>query len=133
MLKSAPLFYQWLVDSNLKIKSVAVTIGRQLECCSPHIDPPPARYKLSWPILNTQDSYNTWYQETIDNCTTKINYWGGIQYLDINELTPIKHVFVNDPMIIDAGIPHDVQFITKSPTWPRVGLQGQFVNEPVTL
>lgn len=133
LLKSTPLFYQWLVESDLKIKSVAVTIGKQINCCVPHIDTPPARYKLSWPILNTENSYNTWYREIVSQCDTRINRWGGIQYLNINDLEPIKHVFVNEPMIIDAGIPHDVQFITETPTWPRVSLQCQFVNEPLTL
>jgi hypothetical protein len=133
LLKSTPLFYQWLTQSNLKIKSIAVTIGNHVDCCGVHVDTPPARYKLSWPVLNTLGSYNTWYQEIVDNCNTKINRWGGIQYLDINDLKPIKHVFVDSPMIIDAGIPHDVQFLSSNPVWPRIGLQGQFINEPVTL
>lgn len=133
LLKSAPLFYQWLVESNLKIKSVAVTIGHQINCCGVHIDSPPARYKLSWPILNHLDSYNTWYQEVVKNCNTKINNWGGIQYLDINELAPIKRAFTDSPMLIDAGIPHDVQFATSNPVWPRVGLQCHLINEPLML
>ena len=132
LLKSAPLFLNWLNKHNLKIKAVAVTIGKKVDCCGIHIDTPPARYKLSWPVLNTEQSYNRWFKE-VGVCKTSTNELGGKTYLSDNGLEEIARRTLSGPAIIDAGIPHDVQFFTETPTWPRIGLQCQLINEPKSL
>jgi hypothetical protein len=133
LFRRAPLFQTWLQDSNLKIKSVAVTVGKQLNCCGIHIDTPPARYKLSWPVLNTHQSYNRWFKELVNDCTCTTNSLGGKIYQDESQLEEVARMTVTAPTLIDAGVPHDVQFFTDTPLWPRVGLQCQLFNEPKSL
>jgi hypothetical protein len=132
LLKSAPLFLQWTVNQNLKIKAVAVTVGQKLDCCGIHVDTPPARYKLSWPVLNTKQSYNRWFKE-VGPCDTVTNELGGKTYLSLSGLEEISKRILDAPAIIDAGIPHDVQFYTTDPVFPRIGLQCQLINEPEKL
>lgn len=131
-LKNNKLFLEWLNQTGLKIKTLAVTIGHNINCCGPHIDTPPARFKLSWPILNTEYSYNRWFEEAKENCNKHINTLGGVNYLNVDELRELFCAPVIYPAIIDAGTIHDVWY--KEPgQFPRIGLQCQLVNEPKEL
>jgi hypothetical protein len=132
VFKSAPLFLEWLIEQDLKIKTIAVTVGNQLNCCGVHVDTPPARYKLSWPVLNADQTYNRWFKE-IGPCTTYINKDGGKTYPADSNLVEIQRRTLTGPAIIDAGIPHDVQFHTANPVYPRIVLQCQLINEPEFL
>ena len=132
-LKSVPLFQQWTVKNKIMIKSVAVTIGRNIQCCGPHIDTPPARYKLSWPVLNAEQSFNRWFREKTSGAKTVVNLYNGLTYLDLDDLVEIGRRATNGPAIIDAGIPHDVQFLVDKPVWPRIVLQCQLFKEPDLL
>ena len=132
MFKAAPLFLEWTIEQNLKIKTIAVTVGKQLNCCGIHIDTPPARYKLSWPVLNADQTYNRWFKE-IGPCEPFINNHGGKTYPPDSKLIEIQRRTLSGPAIIDAGIPHDVQFHTIEPAYPRIVLQCQLFNEPKSL
>ena len=52
-VKNTPLFQEWCKFNEVQIKAVAVTIGKHANCCGIHTDTPPAVFKLSWPIKNT--------------------------------------------------------------------------------
>ena len=132
LLRSCPGFTDWLQTSGLKIKTLAVTIGRRLDCCGPHIDTPPARYKLSCPVMNTKNTYNRWFVARTENPKVTINKLGGMVYSDYDELQEIQRIEVTRPMLIDAGQIHDVYIVPGSPL-PRIGLQGQMFNEPANL
>jgi hypothetical protein len=132
-LKAVPLFQQWALSNKLMIQSVAVTIGRSLQCCEPHVDTPPARYKLSWPVLNYDQSFNRWFKEKSTNPKTIVNMYNSVMYQDVNDLEEIGRRTISGPAIIDAGIPHDVQFLVDNPVWPRIGLQCQLFKEPKSL
>jgi hypothetical protein len=132
-LKAAPLFRQWTATNKVMISNVAVTIGKSLQCCEPHIDTPPARYKLSWPVLNCEQSFNRWFKKKVSNPITIVNMYNSLMYINIDELEEIGRRTVTGPAIIDAGVPHDVQFLTNNPVWPRIGLQCQLFNEPRLL
>ena len=129
LYKACQLFKQWIIDTKIPIKSVAVTVGNKISCCGPHVDTPPARYKLSWPILNTQQTFNRWYKIK-DETIYKINELGG-KFYNIDNLEEIESIEVLAPMIIDAGIPHDVYI--KEEKFPRLGLQCQLFKEPDSL
>ena len=129
LFKCCPLFKQWIIETKIPIRTVAVTVGNDIYCCGPHVDTPPARYKLSWPILNTEQTFNRWYKIK-DKTKFKINRLGGKSY----EIDNLEEIGINEvllPMIIDAGIPHDVYI--KEGKFPRLGLQCQFFNEPDSL
>ena len=132
-LKATPLFKNWAVKNKLLIRSIAVTIGKDIECCGPHIDTPPARYKLSWPVLNADQSFNRWFRVKVPDPKTVINGYNGLAYSNIEDLEEIDRRILTSPAIIDAGVPHDVQFLTSQPIFPRVVLQCQLFNEPELL
>lgn len=128
-VKHTPLLQQWLAMQNLKIHSLAVTIGRNKNCCSIHTDTPPAVNKLSWPVLNTTNTFNRWFVPKVDNPSIHVNHLGGTSYLDIDQLTEIGRMEVVEPCIINAGIPHDV-LINEPAVFPRIGLQCMLFQEP---
>lgn len=130
-MKHTPLFVNWLLQNRMPIKSIAVTIGHNENCCGPHIDTPPSIYKLSWPVLNTEFTFNRWFKE-VGSCDKIINDLGGIVYTDPTQLEEVDRTRVDSPAIISTGVPHDVWIETLG-HWPRIGLQCQFVNEPKQL
>lgn len=127
-----PLFRAWAVDKKFLLSSIAVTVARSQDSCRPHIDAPPARYKLSWPVLNTKGTWNRWFEPLSTSADTIINHLGGVDFLNYDNLTEIARREVLTPCLIDAGIPHDVWF-NSEPTFPRIGLQCQLLKEPKKL
>lgn len=128
--KNCPEFYRWLIASDLKLRSLAITVAHSIHSCPIHIDTPPARYKLSWPVRNTKGTWNRWFKNL--NSATELNQLGGIHFLNHQNLVEISRREVISPSLIDAGVPHDVWF-DESPVFPRIGLQCQLFKEPKTL
>ena len=124
-------FASWCRSNNLKIRSISITWAENPYCCGPHIDTPPARYKLNWPVHNTQYTWNRWF-ETKLNAVTKINDLGGLSYMNYNDLVEIDRKEVIEPALIDAGVIHDV-WCEPCTQFPRIGLQCQIFNEPQSL
>lgn len=131
LVRAAPLFQAWLLSNNIPIKSVAVTLGLHPQCCGPHTDTPPSRYKLSWPVLNTEHTWNRWFCANA-NAPVEVNSLGGTSYTDPSTLTEIDRMCVDQPAIIATGIPHDV-WCEPTAVFPRWGLQCQLFNEPTSL
>jgi len=129
---ACPKFVGWCRSLDLRLKTIAVTVGQDANCCGPHIDTPPARFKLSWPVKNTQDTWNCWYRSKITQPKYTINQLGGAAFTDRAELEEIQRREVLRPAIIDAGVIHDV-VVGPNAQWPRIGLQGQFFTEPQNL
>lgn len=131
LIRACPELWSWLIKHNLPIKTVAVTQGTHANCCGPHIDTPPSIYKLSWPVLNAEYTWNRWFRPT-PFARTSINPLGGTSYLESSDLTEIERMQVDRPAIIATGIPHDVWFAPGA-KFPRWGLQCQLFNEPLEL
>lgn len=131
-LKQNPRFVRWALDLNLKIKSIAVTVAKKDDCCPTHIDTPPARFKLSWPIANTQNTYTRWLVPTVSDPSKNVNKLGGTHFYDYTQFQEVSRLESVVPAIIDAGVPHDV-VIGPEAVFPRVGLQCQLYNEPENL
>ena len=130
-MKYTPQFTTWYLDNNLPLKSIAITQAHAVNCCTLHTDTPPSRYKLSWPVLNTEHSWNRWF-EPMPDAPKKQNDLGGIDYLDYSRMVEIGRMQVDSPAIIATGIPHDVWF-EETAVFPRWGLQCQLFLEPETL
>ena len=132
MLGKCPLFFTWARSHDLKISAIGITVLRKMDQLPrPHVDSAPARFKLSWPVLNTSNTYNSWYETTM-HAKFEINDLNGKAFIDRNELTEIARRRVDQPGLIDAGIPHDIGFIG-DPMLPRIGLQCKLFNEPTKL
>jgi hypothetical protein len=134
LLDACPKFYTWLNNRKIYLSSIAVTYGTDVDCCQVHIDTPPARFKLSWPVKNTKGSWNRWFNEIVPQ-DTFVNSLGGTQYRHgYSNLTEFCRKEVTEPCLIDAGIPHDVWFDNKTEIhFPRIGLQCQLIKEPTSL
>lgn len=130
-IKSCPKFAKWAIKEKVQIKTLSVTLGYINRCCLAHTDTPPARFKLSWPVLNTNNTYNRWFSAP-SNATKEINSYGEATYFNEDELTELDRVCVKKPMIIDAGTIHDV-WVDGDIVPPRIGLQCQLINEPNQL
>jgi len=130
-MQATPKFMTWCLDNNMPVKSVAITLGINPNCCGPHTDTPPSRYKLSWPVLNTERTWNRWFRAPAD-ALTEVNALGGIGYLDPVNLIEIDRMQVDQPALIATGIPHDV-WCESDAVFPRIGLQCQLFVEPTNL
>jgi hypothetical protein len=130
-MQATPQFTVWWLDNQLAIKNVAVTFAIDSNCCEPHTDTPPSIYKLSWPVLNTEHTWNRWFKPNPE-CGFEINTLGGTSYLDMNQLEEIDRMQVDSPAIIATGVPHDVWFDSNA-VYPRIGLQCQLFLEPQSL
>ena len=130
-MKENTKFESWCRSNNLKIHSAAVTWAQNSNCCGPHIDTPPARYKLNWPVHNTKSTWNRWFYAKSD-ADTKINNLGGLSFMNYKDLVEIDRREVVDPALIDAGVIHDV-WCDSQAQFPRIGLQCQIFNEPQCL
>ena len=130
-IRACPKFAAWTKQNKVQIKTLSVTLGFISRCCIAHTDTPPARFKLSWPVMNTANTYNRWFSAP-DTATKEVNEYGGTTYFVDEELTELDRVRVDCPMLIDAGTIHDV-WVDGQIVSPRVGLQCQLVKEPKEL
>lgn len=130
-IKATPAFTTWWLDNQLPIKSVAITCGTKIDCCLPHTDTPPSRYKLSWPVLNTEHTWNRWFQP-LPSSPKQVNTLGGISYTDPTAMIEIDRMRVDSPALITTDVPHDVWFEPEA-QFPRWGLQCQLFTEPAHL
>lgn len=131
-VKSTPLLTKYLRGINLSLRDVAVTVGKNPGCCVLHTDTPPAKIKLNWPVMNTKNTYTRWFHLKVDSPTVIVNDLGGVSYNNYSELEEVERVELVQPCLIDATVPHDV-LIEDTATFPRVGLQCMFFNEPRNL
>jgi hypothetical protein len=127
-IQATPMFVMWCKQNDLMIKTVSVTQGLFASCCGPHKDTPPCRFKLSWPVLNTQHTWNRWFRAP-SNALIEINELGGTTYLDPTQLQEIDRMQVDQPALITVDVPHDVWFDPRT-EYPRYGLQCQLFSEP---
>jgi hypothetical protein len=131
-IRAVPLFRAWTESRGFKLHSLALTVGRGPDCCALHIDTPPAVFKLSWPIANTQHTFNRWFKPIVDAPEFRINSYGGRFFPDLTQFEELDCKEVITPCIINAGIPHDV-WSDPNAQWPRLGLQCMLFNEPKEL
>lgn len=131
-LRACPLFFKWTMQHNLMLDGVAVTVGKSERPVRPHVDTPPARFKLSWPIANSDMTWNRWFEVIVPDPDVEINELGGLAYNNLDHLREIDRRRVDRPGLIDAGIPHDI-FYEKPGLFPRLGLQCKLRQEPDTL
>lgn len=126
-------FSRWCLSQQIKIKNIVITVLKDSSfLLRPHIDTLPARYKLSWPVLNAENTYNRWYKLKSESAEHVINSLGGIAYTDMSQLVEIAKRKLSGPALIDAGTIHDVE-LSSDQIYPRVGLQCQLYNEPEFL
>ena len=103
--------HSWFTELGLKVRDMSFTIYNQHIQTSIHKDDPPVVAKINFPVLNTLDTYNVWYDDN------------GIE---------IDRVECDRPLVFRSDIPHSVE-IGKRARYPRLQFSFCFYDEPLHL
>lgn len=101
----------WFDSMSLRIRDISYTVCSENISTSIHTDRPPVIAKINFPVLNTQDTYNVWYDHSG------------------NEIDRVECV---KPIVLRSDIPHTVE-IGDNAVFPRVQFSFCFYDEPLHL
>ena len=102
---------QWFDSLGLKVRDMSFTIYNEHIGTDIHRDQPPVVAKINFPVLNTKDTYNVWFDE---------------------DRKEIDRVECDRPIVLRSDILHTVE-IGKSAVFPRLQFSFCFYNEPLQL
>lgn len=108
-LTDVPELLDWFRSQGLMLRDIAATVARDTEGAPPHRDQPPVVAKINFPIMNTEDTYNLWYDD------------------HMNEVARISMLH---PLVFNASMTHAVEIGPKAKL-PRVVLSCMFHREPI--
>ena len=99
----------WFKKLNLQARDMSYTIYNEKIQTGIHTDAPPVIAKINFPVLNTQDTYNVWFDKNGKE---------------------IDRVECTRPVVLRSNIPHTVEIGPKA-VFPRIQFSFTFYNEPV--
>jgi len=102
---------KWFKDQALNVRDMSFTIYNEDIGTSIHKDAPPVIAKINFPVLNTMDTYNVWYDD------------------QGNEIDRIE---CTKPLVLRSDINHTVE-IGPNAKYPRLQFSFCFYNEPLHL
>jgi len=102
---------QWFDKLELKVRDMSFTICNEYIGTHRHRDEPPVVAKINFPVLNTEDTYNVWFDDH-DN--------------------EIDRVECDRPIVLRSDILHTVE-VGKFSKFPRIQFSFCFYNEPLHL
>lgn len=89
---------QWFATLGLKVREGSFTIYNEIIKTSPHVDELPVIAKINFPVINTRDTYNVWFDQ------------------NNNEIDRVECV---KPIVLRSNILHTVE-IGESACFPRI-------------
>jgi len=101
----------WLDGIGLRVRDMSFTIYNESISTNMHKDAPPVVAKINFPVLNTTDTYNVWFD---------------------SNAVEIDRVECNKPIVLRSDILHTVE-IGASAKYPRLQFSFCFYNEPLHL
>jgi len=102
---------KWFDKLGLKVRDMSYTIYNEDITTDIHKDEPPVVAKINFPVLNTKDTYNVWFDD-----------WA-------NE---IDRVECDKPIVLRSDILHTVE-IGETACYPRIQFSFCFYQEPLDL
>lgn len=108
-LKKCTALSQWFETLGLKVREGSFTVYNNEIKTSPHVDAPPVVAKINFPVCNTTDTYNVWFDENKK---------------EIDRVECIK------PIVLRSDILHTVE-IGKLAQFPRIQMSFCFYKEPI--
>ena len=102
---------QWFDSLGLKVRDMSFTICNEYIGTNIHRDEPPVVAKINFPVLNTEDTYNVWFDEYANE---------------------IDRVECDRPIVLRSDILHTVETGNDS-RFPRIQFSFCFYNEPLHL
>jgi len=110
-LKECTTLSNWFEILGLKVREASFTFYNNKIKTHPHVDVPPVVAKVNFPVLNTKDTYNVWFDE--------------------NE-KEIDRVECIQPIVLRSDILHTVE-IGKLANFPRIQMSFCFYKEPLNF
>jgi hypothetical protein len=101
----------WFKSLDLRVRDISFTVYDEMLQTSPHVDEPPVVAKINFPVLNTKDTYNVWFDENGN---------------EIDRVECIK------PIVLRSNILHTVEIGEKA-LLPRIQFSFCFYDEPLHL
>ena len=139
LLKAVPEIGDFYKSIGLKIREISITVWNSHNDVSLHIDELPVTAKINFPILNTKNSLNEWYdvpQEILNSVEPLINKFGAKHYnlesVDLSKCTLIDAIELSQPVVFNRQIPHKIR-ITEQAQFPRIVMPCMFFNEPISF
>jgi Zn ribbon nucleic-acid-binding protein len=108
-LKSCPSLRDWLSRLKLKAREISFTIYNDKIKTFPHVDEPPVVAKINFPVLNTKDTFNVWFDDKDQ---------------EIDRVECVK------PIVLRSNVKHTVE-IGPHAVFPRLQVSFCFYNEPI--
>jgi hypothetical protein len=108
-LKECAALSHWFETLGLKAREGSFTVYNNEIKTSPHIDAPPVVAKINFPVCNTTDTYNVWFDENKKE---------------------IDRVECINPIVLRSDILHTVE-IGKLAQFPRIQMSFCFYKEPI--
>lgn len=101
----------WFDGLGLKVRDMSFTLFDEHIGTDVHRDAPPVVAKINFPVLNTKDTYNVWFDDSGNE---------------------IDRVECDRPIVLRSDILHTVE-IGKTANFPRLQFSFCFYNEPLRL
>jgi hypothetical protein len=108
-LKECAALSHWFETLGLKVREGSFTVYNNEIKTSPHVDAPPVVAKINFPVCNTTDTYNVWFDENKKE---------------------IDRVECINPIVLRSNILHTVE-IGKLAQFPRIQMSFCFYKEPI--
>ena len=108
-LIECPSLAIWFESLALRVREISFTVYNETIKTSPHVDAPPVIAKINFPVLNTVDTYNVWFDE---------------------DDTEIDRVECISPLVLRSNVKHTVQIGGRA-KFPRIQVSFCFYNEPI--
>ena len=102
---------KWFDSLELKVRDMSFTFRTEEITVGIHKDDPPVIAKINFPVLNTEDTYNVWFDDSGNE---------------------IDRVECNRPVVLRSNILHTVE-IGKDAKYPRIQFSFCFYSEPLQL
>ena len=110
-LETCPLLSAWFHSMQLRVREASFTIYNHNIRTFPHIDVAPVIAKINFPVCNTQDTYNVWFDQ------------------NMKEIDRVECV---DPIVLRSDIMHTVE-IGSCAFFPRIQMSFCFYKEPINF
>ena len=108
-LKECPALAEWFDSLGLRVREISFTVYNETVKTSPHVDAPPVIAKINFPVINTEDTYNVWFNE------------------NDKEIDRVECV---TPIVLRSNVKHTVEIGNKA-KFPRIQVSFCFYNEPL--
>jgi hypothetical protein len=137
LIRAVPEIPEFYRSIGLKLREAAITVWNSHKNVPLHIDELPVTAKINFPILNTEHTYNEWYQvpeKLLNSVDPIINQFGAAYYdlseIDLNQCSLIDSVELLTPVIFNSQIPHRIR-ITEQAKFPRIVMPCTFFEQPI--